>query len=1010
VAACSIASAVLVASHALPAAAGSMLDTTGRFALHWWTVDDGLPEVPVTGLGFAPDGTLWCATPSRIARFDGREFDPLPVDLTKPLHEVLDTFWSLGFDGDGRLWVQGSRGVAQLQEATAHQPRRWRVHTLRHGSITSLTFSARGGPVLVGPGVVLQFDGNRFVDVTPRGLDPKDRVWRYGGIDRSRNELWLWGGDAGTRRMFHGLLPARGAASVEEDVSPVASSVITMAFGPCGVAALLPDAIALHHDPGWETVATPVGDTSDRSSGKLAFAPNGALWVSSHAGLLHYLDQQIVPASTGLPAFSFFTRQFIADAHGGAWAACASGLLAVQPTQVVLEKLRDCRAACVRADGSVLAAAPGGIFALPAVDAATGSSRPTLVAPLPDAAIPTALVEDDQGRVWVGTRDSFLLRLENGQLRQVTRPGWYSQELRAIEWLVRDTAGRIWAGTSNGLAWHDAERDQFTRVVEHQGPPGPVVIGLAADGDAGVLAATATGGVTRYTSEGPTRRVLSAAELPGRRMLVLYRDAEGTIWVGGDRGLVRVAVDGTVFRLTTATGLVDDSIRQIEEDGLGRLWVATRSGHLQGMRTSDLNALAVGAISVVRGIVLGPLDGMGDHECVGRVQSRPALTAHAEAASGGGRLVVPLSEGIVRLDPADLGVSSGSRPQVRFETAAGNRIHFAVTPSGVWPSAAPLYQTMLEGVDAGWSPPGPETSRDYVAVPPGEHRFRVRRVEGETDADFPTTSTVVRVPVPWWRSPWGITAMVMAASAAAWGVARTIARRRIVQLERQREMDRERARIARDIHDSLGAGLTRMALMSDLARRGERPSAELRERLDAIWRDARALTRSVDEIVWAVNPGNDTTSRFLSYVVHDVEEFARAGELSLRLDVPDQLDEELPVPAGVRHHVCLAVRELLQNVLRHARATHVDFRIAIDRSALVVEVADDGVGISTPADVAAGQDGLANIRGRIGELGGSFSIDSTPRAGTRAVIRVPLARGGPMPLVGAASEGVVHGP
>jgi len=113
------------------------------------------------------------------------------------------------------------------------------------------------------------------------------------------------------------------------------------------------------------------------------------------------------------------------------------------------------------------------------------------------------------------------------------------------------------------------------------------------------------------------------------------------------------------------------------------------------------------------------------------------------------------------------------------------------------------------------------------------------------------------------------------------------------------------------------------------------------------------------------------------------------------------LDDDLPLPAGVRHHVCLAVRELLQNVLRHARASHLDFRIAVDGSWLTVTVADDGIGCSGLGDVAAGQDGLANVRARAAEAGGEATIQAVARAGTQVTIRVPLA--------GAAVTGMANG-
>jgi signal transduction histidine kinase/streptogramin lyase len=965
--------------------AASMLDASGRYAVSWWTVDDGLPEPPLNGLALSATGEIICASHTTLSRFDGRVFRPFPEWLIAPLREQLGAFWSIGFDGEGQLWVQGSLGAAQLSPPDQAGRQRWRVHAVPQGTVTGLCFTSRGRPVLVGPGIVLAFDGRRFVDITPIG--PRRPFWRYGGIDPATDELWLWGMAEGARRLFHGRLANSSPRPlvIEEDDSWVGKGIITMAFAAEGPVALLPDAVAMLREGQWLPLPPEVPDADYRISGKLACGGDGTVWVSSHNGLFACRDGRIERATGGLPAFSFYTGQFLIDSEGTAWAACGSGLLAVRPTRLRVQPIRDCRAACERADGSLIAGIPGGIVSLPSTGSAGADSQPVMLARLPDAAVPTGILEDDQGRLWIGTRDNFVMRLSGGTIERVTGPAEHFRELRSIEGIARDTTGRIWAGTSNGLAFHDPRTDRFRPVPAHQGQPGPVVIGLVADGD-GVLAATAAGGVVRFATRGGQTAILPATELPGRRAVVLRRDSRGTVWVGGEQGLVRVEPDGSTFQLSAGAGLVDESIRQIDEDSHGRLWLAGRGGSFQGIRLDDLESLAEGRLQFVRGLVHGPLDGIGDNECVGRMQRPGGVTGPAAA------LVVPVSDGLVGFLPERAAAAPGLPPQITVSAGAttGGRTFFFTAP-GPHPFTQPLFQTRLQEVDQDWSAPAPAMQRHYASLPPGTHSFLVRRIAGENDREFPLARLSINVPAPWWRTPWAVAGLVAAAALAAWGTTRALARRRILQLERQGAMERERARIARDIHDSLGAGLTRVALMSDLARRGQRPPDDVRTRLDAIHRDARDLTRSVDEIVWAVNPRNDTAARFVSYVVHDVEQSVRAGELTLRLDVPDRLPEDLPLTAQVRHHVCLAVRELLQNVLRHAQATHIDFSIRLADDRLVVSVTDDGIGFAGAGDQDIGQDGLANVTNRVAEVGGKVTFDAPAGAGTRVEIRVPLA-------------------
>jgi signal transduction histidine kinase/sugar lactone lactonase YvrE len=960
--------------------AASMIDRTGRFAIQWWTADDGLPDGPLRGVAFAADGSLYCAGSRQIVRFDGVAFTPLPPVLVDKLHDSIGDFWALAIDRDGTLWVRGVHAVAKLDGTESHVG--FTVLTLPAVRITNMAFQQDGSPVFIGEGVVLGCEGGAVVPFTV--TTDGDPLWRYGGIDPGSGVLWLWGDVEGVRRLYHGRLPARlgEPLRVERVDDEVAARVITLGFGPSGPMALLPDRVAVWRDDAWERLPPMLPDADFRVSGKILEANDGTVWISSHNGLLACRSGGIETAIEGLPGFSSFTYQLVPDREGGVWAACTGGLLAVRRTSLHVRPLADCRAAFERADGTVLVGTPGAVMLVPADDAA--ETAPRRVATLPKDAMPTALCEDDAGRIWVGTQDSFLLRVEEGRVVQMTKPDRHFRELRSIQGIVRDATGRIWVGTGNGLAVHEADTDTLRIVSAHDAPFQAVVVGLAADSDGGILAATLGSGIERHAADGSVTRVIAAADLPGRKSIVMRRDSEGTLWVGGDRGLVRVAVDGSITRISTASGLASDAVRQIEEDGHGRLWIALREGHLQGMKLVELANLAAERVGIVRGIVFGPLDGLGENECVG----------HFFRQSPSATLTIPLSHGLLHVDPKAVASAISLTAAPAVERLPMPRYAFHFDSPGIHWGTPPLFQTRLVGVDAGWSIPSPIRRREYASLPAGSHRFEVRTVAGETDREFPATAIAVDVPVPWYRTGWALAVLSLGVGALAAAVSRELtrlrARRRIAALERQQEMERERARIARDIHDSLGAGLTRMALMSDLARKANGAPESVRDRLDSIYQNARGLARSVDEIVWAVNPRNDTVSQFVSYVVNDVEEFVRAGDLTLRLDVPDDLPDDRPLPTQVRHHVCLAVREILQNVLRHAQATHVDFTIFVGDMTLTVIVHDDGVGFERDQKLAAEQDGLENLQARVAEVDGRVVLESRPGSGTRVTLTVPL--------------------
>lgn len=210
--------------------------------------------------------------------------------------------------------------------------------------------------------------------------------------------------------------------------------------------------------------------------------------------------------------------------------------------------------------------------------------------------------------------------------------------------------------------------------------------------------------------------------------------------------------------------------------------------------------------------------------------------------------------------------------------------------------------------------------------------------------------------------------------------------RRHEQTERQRELERERARIARDLHDDLGAALTQIRFLSAVESRDTRTPEGTRSRMGQVSEKSREMVASLDEIVWAVNPANDSPGSLASYLCHFAEEFFAATPIRCRLDVGDSLPVA-PLTSEVRHHLYLAVREAMNNIAKHAQATEVWLRIHAPPEQLRIEIEDNGRGISSEASGGPGE-GLTNMRERLSKIDGRFECE--PRAGGGTVCRFIL--------------------
>lgn len=201
-------------------------------------------------------------------------------------------------------------------------------------------------------------------------------------------------------------------------------------------------------------------------------------------------------------------------------------------------------------------------------------------------------------------------------------------------------------------------------------------------------------------------------------------------------------------------------------------------------------------------------------------------------------------------------------------------------------------------------------------------------------------------------------------------------------------LDEERARIARDIHDELGARLTEMALQGEVALMELPGASQARSTLEALCEKARATSGAMDELVWVVNSRRDTLRDFANFSCRHAQRFLESTPIRCRLDVP----EDLPVLAldlPVRRGLLLAVKEALNNAAKHSHASELKLRIHPVGQHLRVRVEDDGVGFDLDASDPS-RNGLRNMRDRMREIGGKCHIQSTPGGGCTIEFQVPL--------------------
>jgi signal transduction histidine kinase len=208
------------------------------------------------------------------------------------------------------------------------------------------------------------------------------------------------------------------------------------------------------------------------------------------------------------------------------------------------------------------------------------------------------------------------------------------------------------------------------------------------------------------------------------------------------------------------------------------------------------------------------------------------------------------------------------------------------------------------------------------------------------------------------------------------------------RVENQRAMEQERARIAQDLHDELGSGITEISMLAARAKSTFSPDEKRNAFLDNAGAKAREMVTALDEIVWAMNPRHDSVASLVSYFRLYADRFLGLANIAWQFEGPSEPPDHV-LDSQSRHQLFLAFKESLTNVVRHAGATEVRLSIVLENEQLRVTIVDNGRGFSQNENIEP-TDGLANMSARLEKLRGRSEIESGPGRGTTVRLIVPL--------------------
>ena len=957
-------------------------------------------ESPITTILQSSDGYLWLGTYHGLVRFDGVRSVTFDSGNSPGLQNGLIT--SLYESSDGVLWIGHETGQLTRMTAGRFEPvtlgRAW-----PGGTLEAITADEEGSLWLLNDSGVLfrLLDGKTAA--VPGGASPirKAVIARSAGgkpwivcggkiaqLDRGRIRPCVLEGDDSSN-YFERILPARDG----------------------GLWVLANQRLRKWRDGHWVAEAKDCPRTPGAVSSLLEMRSGSVLAGTLRDGLFMFTPSGETLHFSRTNGLSHdWVRALCEDHEGNIWVGTAAGLNGVRERKVAMLAAPDAFQGCgvlsvtLSANGSIWAGTEGaGLYHFEdglwtAFNETNGISNPFV----------WSVFETREKQLYVGTFGGGLF-IKNGARFESPTP--LNKITSPVVSLYQGHQGELWIGTTAGLYRYQSGELSYVAGKEKLAFPDVRAITEGVDG---TLWLGLSGGGLASLRRGVIKQFTKRDGLGSDFVICLFADDEGTLWMGSsDGGLTRYK-NGKFISLGLKQGLPSTIICQLTEDPAGYLWAGSHAGILRASKM-DLNRCADGQIPSVHWLGYGKAEGLTSQACSGGFQ--PAV-----AQTGDGRVLIPTTRGLAVVDPANVSTNNAVPPVIIEEMSAdGLPIELSSTharrDSGTAIEIPPGRQTFeirytglsftapdkvrfkyrLSGLEEKWIDAGSKRVAEYSYLRPGQYGFQVLACNNDGLWNEQGASLNFTILPYFWQTWWfeaGSSTSLAAGLAGFvfWGSRRRV-RRKLELSERQRAIERERARIARDIHDDLGASLTRITMLSQSVRSELETSTPATADVDQIYSTARELTRAMDEIVWAVNPKHDTLDSLVTYLGRFAQQFLSSAGLRCRLDVPVYLPA-LALTSEIRHNVFLAMKEALNNVVKHAAATEVRLSLQLEPNGFVLLVADNGRGFSPGPQISKllsnpesprlnGGNGLANMQKRLEEIGGRCECDSAPGEGTR---------------------------
>jgi ligand-binding sensor domain-containing protein/two-component sensor histidine kinase len=982
-----------------------------RLPVHPFTAADGLPSNTINAIMRDSHGFLWFATPEGLARFDGYEFTTYGTANGLPSDHISGFVQTRG----GTYWAATPQGLARF-DPEARGSRKFVVHrpVLRGSEDVNVVYEDRSGGIWCGAeGGLFRLlphgsAGEWSLQAVPITAGPKpaadQRVLSI--YEDSHGNLWVGTFLALYRRARDGrtfeyrLKPREGRDFLWNVVledrqgrlwAGTGSGLWRILARNDGSYSLSPAFVPEKRVIVWDMLEDPAGK----------------LWLGTSSGLMEW-PLNATPASPlrlygqehGLTHFGI--TALCADREKNLWLGSeGGGAMRIARNGFVTYLSAESFGASAHIPGTLFRDRDGGVHAaFHHVMKVLRAGRFVEITP----AIPPqhslyrgwgwhqTILQDRGGEWWVPTAEGLVRfpAVEMDALPRTppktvftTRDGLRTNDIFRV---YEDSRSGIWIASIGPLGENGLSRwDRQTKTLHHFDKHSSTVATAFAEDSRGSIWIGYYDGALARVRDGSYELFGPEHGLTGGGIQALHIDHAGQLWIASTRGLVRadnISEDRPHFsRFGRAEGLSSNIILCIAEDRWGRIYLATArgidrvpsSGRIEGGRIKHFNEADGLARGELRDILF---DRSGLLWCI-TLQGVSLFRPEPDAPRAPPPVLIHQVR--VRGIPShtwDLGASR--TPMLTF---APDQNQLQVDYSGL--SFAPdgvRYQYKLEPADNDWSTPTEHRTVNYSSLPSGDYQFSVRLITDELAISDPAVMRFT-VLAPVWQRWWFRLLILICFLTVLYWLHR-------VRTMRLLELERVRTRIAGDLHDDIGSGLSQIAILAEVAhRKVNGAGAELESALSKIGSVSRELTESMSDIVWSINPRRDHLADLVQRMRRFATDLLAGGDIDFhfRVSLPHQA---IQLPADLRRELYLVFKEAVNNIVRHSKCTRADIAISIDHGRLDLRIEDNGIGIGDRRD--DGGNGLDSMIQRARRIHARIKLENRAHGGASVIIQAPV--------------------